>query len=335
LLQRVRELDVPVLDARVRNAANALARPHTFLQMARVARIVRRQRIQVVHGYLFHANWFGALTGRLAGVPAVIVSKRNVDVHTRMRDRWACRIVNRLADRVTATSQAVRDHVHRSEGCPPEKIVVIPNGVDASRFRQASGEPATEVFRSGPGQVVIGTVTRLVWYKGLDQLLTAATLVVRSHPAARFVVVGDGPLRQRLEKKAEELGLNGTIRFLGSVPGAWRLLPQFDLFVLPSLKEGMSNSLLEAMAAAKPVVATAVGGNPEVVIDGETGFLVPPRDPQALANAILRVLGDRKLARSLGEAGRVRAEAEYTVEKVVARLERLYDSVLAVSSSDS
>ena len=330
-LPRVRELDVPIIDAGVRNVPNSFIRPHTFLQMARLARILKSHRVKIAHSYLFHANWFGTLSARLARVPGVIASIRNVDVHTRARDLWACRVINRLAHRVTANSQAVREHIHRNEGCPLEKIVVIPNGIDANRIKPTEPEPSIkQALGSKPNEVLIGTFTRLVWYKGLEELLKAAALVVKSHPSARFLVVGDGPLRQPLEEKARVLGLNGTVRFLGSVPDASSsLLPHFDLFVLPSLKEGMSNSLLEAMAAGKPVVATRVGGNPEVVIDGKTGFLVPPKDPEALAGAILRLLADQELARNLGEAGRSRVESEFTLEKMVARLEALYDTLLA------
>lgn len=336
LLKRVRELGVPILDAGVRNAPHSLIRPHTFLQMARVARILRHRGVKVVHSYLFHANWFGTLTARFARVPVVIASRRNVDVYTRTEDRLACRVVNRLADRVTAVAGAVRDHVHQTEGCPLEKIVVIPNGVEANRFQwTASDQTKKEVLGSSSEEIAIGTIARLVWYKGLEDLLKAATLIIGRYPLVRFFVVGDGPLRQPLEEKARALGLNGTVRFLGAVPNASSLLPHFDVVVLPSLWEGMSNSLLEAMAAGKPVVATDVGGSSEVVIDGKTGFLVPPKAPEALADAVLHLLADPEMARNLGEAGRIRVKSEFTSEIMVARLEELYDSLLAARGSRS
>lgn len=176
LIQQVRELEVPMIDAGIRNVPNSLIRPHTFLQMARVARILRNYGVQVVHSYLFPANWFGTLTARLARVPVTIASKRNVDVYTQATDRWACRMINRLADRVTAVSQTVRDHVHQTEGCPLEKIVVIPNGVDANRLRWTACEltDTKEVLGAVAGEAVIGTIARLVWYKGLEYLLKAA-----------------------------------------------------------------------------------------------------------------------------------------------------------------
>jgi glycosyltransferase involved in cell wall biosynthesis len=331
LLRRVRELDVPLLDARVRDAANALGRPHTLRQMARVSRELRVRGTRIVHSYLFHANLFGTLAGRLARAPVVIVSKRSMDDYPRARDRWACRLSNWLADSVTAVAGAVRDHVHRVEGCPLEKIVVIPNGVRGV-VGAASPAPDAGLVRASAGDVVVGTITRLVWKRGHDDLLQAAALTRKRHPSARFVVIGDGPLREELEDKARRLGLNGGVRFVGAVPEAARLLPQIDVFVLSSRWEGMSNSLLEAMAAGRPVVATSVGGNPEVVCHGETGFLVPPGNPEAMSDAIGRLLADRALAQRLGEAGRIRAESAFTLEAMVGRLEALYEHLLERAS---
>lgn len=327
LLDRVRELQVPILDARLADTANALVRPASLLEMVRMAREFRRRQVRIVHSYLFHANWFGTLTARLAGVPVAIVSKRSMDVYPRARDRWACRLVNRLADRVTAVAGAVRDHVHATERCPLEKIVVIPNGIGTPA--PPAGADRTEALRLSADDRVVGTITRLVWKRGHEELLKAAALIARAEPAAKLLVVGDGPLRRSLEEQARGLGLNGGVRFLGAIPQAARLLPHFDVFVLSSVWEGMSNGLLEAMAAGRPVVATRVGGNPEVIVDGETGLLVPPKNPQALAEAVLRLLRDRELARRLGEAARRRVESEFTLEQMVQRLEALYDDLLA------
>ena len=331
LLDQVRELGVPILDGRVQDTANALGRPHALLQMARIARELRRRRVQIVHSYLFHANWFGTLTARMARVPVAIVSKRSMDVYPRARDRWACRLVNRLADRVTAVAEAVRDHVHLTEGCPLDKIVVIPNGIDTAGVPAPPGSPGLppDLGAEGEPGKVVGTITRLVWKRGHEELLAAAAIIARAEPGAKLLIVGDGPLRASLEDRARQLGLNGEVRFLGAVAHAARLLPSFDVFVLSSLLEGMSNALLEAMAAGRPVVATRVGGNSELVVDGETGFLVPPRDPEALANAVIRLVRDPRAARRFGEAGRRRAESEFSLTTMVGRLERLYESLLA------
>ena len=333
LLDRARALGVPVLDAAVRDGANALVRPHSLVRMGAIAAELRRRRVRIVHSYLFHANWFGTLAARLAGIPVVIVSKRSMDVYPRARDRWACRLVNRLADRVTAVAGAVRDHVHATEGCPLEKIVVIPNGIDAeARHRGAPAPVPVELPGIGDGDRVVGTIARLVWKRGHEELLQAAALLRQADPAAKLVIVGDGPLRPSLEERARTLGLNGSVRFLGAIPDAARFLPRFDVFVLSSVLEGMSNALLEAMAAGRPAVATRVGGNTELVVDGETGFLVPPKDPQALADAVARLLRDPALARRFGEAARRRVESEFTLSTMVSRLEQLYDDLLAGSS---
>jgi glycosyltransferase involved in cell wall biosynthesis len=327
LLDRVRALGVPILDAGLRDAPNALVRPSSWLRMARLARELRRRRVRIVHSYLFHANWFGTLTARLAGIPVAIVSKRSMDVYPRARDRWACRLADRLADCVTAVAHAVRDHVHAEDRCPLEKIVVIPNGIGAPA--PAAGPDRTAVLQVGAADRVIGTISRLVWKRGHEELLQAASMIAAVEPSARLVMVGDGPLRPTLEARARDLGLNGAVRFLGAVPRAASFLPHFDVFVLSSVWEGMSNSLLEAMAAGRPVVATRVGGNPEVVVDGETGLLVPPRDPRALADAVLRLLGDPALAGRLGEAARRRVESQFTLEQMVSRMQELYDQLLA------
>jgi glycosyltransferase involved in cell wall biosynthesis len=220
--------------------------------------------------------------------------------------------------------------VHETEGCPLEKIVIIPNGIATPSVpTTASAHGRAQALSVNADDKVVGTITRLVWKRGHEELLRAAALVARAEPAAKLLVVGDGPLRRSLEDQALSLGLNGGVRFLGAVPQAARLLPHFDVFVLSSVWEGMSNGLLEAMAAGRPVVATRVGGNPEVVVDGESGLLVPPKDPQALADAVLRLLRDRELAGRLGEAARRRVASEFTLEQMVQRLETLYDDLLA------
>jgi glycosyltransferase involved in cell wall biosynthesis len=328
LLGAARALEVPVLDARIRDGANALGRPDTVRQMVRIAREMRRAKVEIVHSYLFHANWFGTLTARLARVPVAIVSKRNVDVYERARDRWACRIVNRLADCVTAVAQGVAEHVARTEGCRRDKIVVVPNGIDVTAGDRAGAAARPEDQGPAADHLVVGTIARLVWYKGHQELIEAFARVRREHGSARLALVGDGPLRPALGEQADALGLNGSVRFLGTVPRAWRLLPHFDVFVLPSRWEGMSNGLLEAMAAGRPIVATTVGGNPELIADGETGLLVPPENPEALAAAILRLVRDPALARRLGEAARRRVVQDYTLEAVVRRMENLYDRLL-------
>ena len=300
LLDRVRDLGVPIVDGHLVRAFEGPSCPEPW--HASAASCVARER-----------PWFTATSstaissGRsppgVARVPVALVSKRSLDTYPKRLERWSCRVANRLADCVTAPAESVRRHVHAVERCRPKKIVVIPNGVDLERFRGVQPASTAALELPGPGPI-LGSVGRLSPKKGQATLLEAAALVLRRRPDVTFVLVGDGPQRAELGAHAERLGLDGRLRFLGLVEDPIPLLPRMDIFVLPSHMEGMSNALLEAMAAGRPVVATNVGGNAEVVQDGVTGLLVPPRDPQRLAEALLTLLDDPARAAAMGAAGR-------------------------------
>jgi glycosyltransferase involved in cell wall biosynthesis len=188
------------------------------------------------------------------------------------------------------------------------------NGIDLERFAFAGFSPG------GP----LVTVARLSPEKGLDTLLHAMAEAVRAEPGIHLEIAGDGPLRSELEQLAKNLGLDRHVRFLGEVRDIAALLSRASLFVLPSNSEGISLTLLEAMARGLPIVTTKVGGNVEVVIHGETGLLVPPASPPALAGAILKILGDSSKSQLMGRAGRRRVEAFFDIRQVVAQYEKLY-----------
>jgi glycosyltransferase involved in cell wall biosynthesis len=323
LLDQVRQLGVPVVDCGLQTLrGGALPRA-----VVRLGRELRMHGTRVVHSYLFHANLVGTLAARVARVPVTLASKRSLDTYPTVLERWACKLSNRLADRVTANAEEVRRHAHEVEGCSLDKIVVIPNGVDLTRFATTvATPPPVEMPASGP---IVGCVGRLSGKKGHSDLLEAAALVLRRRPDTTFVLVGDGALRSELRAQADGLGLNGQVRFVGHVNDPVPLLYRMNLFVLPSRIEGMSNALLEAMAANRAVVATSVGGNPEVVVDGVTGLLVPPRDPARLANAVLTLLADPQRASAMGAAGRARVETCYSVQAMLRQLEDLYRRELA------
>ncbi len=316
-----RRLGVEVVDGGV---GETLQGPALAPAVARLAAELRRRRVEVVHAYLFHANFVGPLAARLARVPVALASKRNLDRYPRRRDRVICRVGNALADRVTVNAEAVREHIHRLERCPREKLVVVPNGIDVRRVQAWPREAWWRLLGGPPRGPVIGTVGRLVPTKGQADLLEAAVSIVDRVPDARLVLAGDGPLRTALEDRARALGLAGHVAFLGEVPDAAGLLPWLDLFVLPSLIEGMPNSAIEAMAARRAAVVTDVGGNAEVVVDGGTGLVVPARDPRSLAEAVLTLLKDPERARAMGEAGRARAAALFGADRMARRLEALY-----------
>jgi glycosyltransferase involved in cell wall biosynthesis len=174
---------------------------------------------------------------------------------------------------------------------------------------------------------VVGTVANFRALKGHEYLLQAAGRIREAIPEARFVLVGRGPLEDRVRRQAEEMGLNGTVVFAGFRTDVPRVAASFDVFALPSLYEGLSIALLEVMALGKPVVVTNVGGSPEVVSDGVDGLLVPPRDPEALARRILSVLRDAALRQRLGESARRRA-ADFDIRHAVRRTEQVYGELL-------
>jgi len=317
---------VPVFDGGLRGT---LLGASGLRVLWRLARLFRRERVDVAHAYLFHPNVLAPVAARLARVPAVVVSKRSLDRYPRAATRWACQLGNALADRIAVNADAVARFVREEEGCPARKMVLIPNGVgedvlgargDRGRARELVGEP--------PGGLVVGTVSRLAWKKGIEYLLDAVPRVLDSVPAVHFVIVGDGPLMAQLEARARGLGVDAQVRFLGARHDVLELLPAFDLFVLPSVVEGMSNALLEAMAVGLPVVATDVGGNSEVVVDGESGLLVPAADAPALAAAVVKLLQSPELASEMAQAGRRRVAERYPESAMVRRLEDLYLGLL-------
>ena len=255
--------------------------------LARLVRLALGLRPDVVHGYLFGPNLFAALAGRLAGVPVVAVAKRNVDAFETPRQSAVERLAHRLATHVTAVSEAAADSAV-ALGVSRARVTVIPNGVDAARFADGAPAERARLELGADGSPLVGSVGCLAARKDYGTLLEALARLAGRGTAFRAALVGDGVERAALEARAEALGLTPRVRFLGERADVERLLPGMDLFVLSSREEGIPNALLEAMAAARPCVATAVGGTPEVLRDGETGWLVPPGDPAALAAAVVR-----------------------------------------------
>jgi glycosyltransferase involved in cell wall biosynthesis len=180
---------------------------------------------------------------------------------------------------------------------------------------------------------VIGAISRLAWKKGIRHLIEATPYILESAPDAHVVIAGDGPLRAELEANADALGVRDRVLFLGSRADTIELMAAFDVFVLPSVVEGMSNALLEAMAVGRPVVVTDVGGNPEVVVDGETGLVVPPADPHQLAASIVKLLEAPELAAEMGAAGRRRVLEHYQIDVMTRRIEELYEELLAAKAA--
>ncbi len=301
------------------------------LNALRMARIFRVWRPDVVHT----RNWTcidAVLGARLAGVPVVIHGE-----HGREADdpegrnalrRHVRRLLALLVTEFVAVSRDLARWLVEDVGVPAAKVTQIYNGVDAEAFSPADKEAARRALGIRDGALVIGTVGRLDPVKDHRGLLEAFGRIAH-HPHAQLVIVGDGPRRAALERDRGALGLDGRVLMLGERQDVAGILRALDVFALPSLGEGISNALLEAMASGLPVVATRVGGNPELVDHDVTGMLVSPRSADALAEAFARYLSDPALIRKHGEAGRCRAVRDFSLDRMFESYESLYSRLLA------
>ena len=282
----------------------------------RLARRLRAVHADVVHTHLSTASLWGSVAAHLAGLPAVATVQG--------RNTATC---YRYADRLIANSQAVREHM-LAQGIPPERITVVYNAVDVSAFRRVLS-PAEAKQRLGldAHRLIIGTAAHLSLKKGHDVLLRAAAEVVKAAPDCHFVLLGEGDQRSALERLGGRLGLRDRVTFLGFRHDAADVMSAYDIFALASWWEPFGLVFVEAMALGVPVVTTRAGGAPEVVAEGETGLLVPPGDPPALARALLRLATDGELRRRLGQAGPTRA-ARFDVAHLASEVEAVYHAAL-------
>lgn len=301
-------------------------RPNAMLSLVRLAGLMRRAGIHIVQAYGFYSNLAGLLAGRLAGVPILVASRRDMGVYLGRLDRLAERIAFRLADRVVVNAEAIRAELAGSGQVRPEKVVVIPTGVDLRRF-DPDGAAGPRPPWAWKGRAV-GMVAKFRRQKDQPTFLRAAERILAADPKVGFVLAGDGPSRESVERLARAMGLASSVRFVGAVPpdAMPAFLRHLDVAVLASNgNEGIPNVVLEAMAMGKPVVASDTGGCREAVLDGVTGFLVPPRDPERLAEMTLRLLRDERAAARMGRAGRERVEAEFSLGRMAERFSRLYE----------
>jgi len=326
LLTEIETLDIPRPEFRIAS----LYGPTTLWQTLRLARYIRRHNIQVVHSYGFYANVFSVPAARLAGNPIVVASIRDTGDILTARQRRVQRTVCRMADCVLVNAEVIRQ-VLIEEGYNPRKIVVIRNGIVLSRFDKAKKGAALrqELGLSASHRIVLVS-SRLNQMKGIEYFLDAAALVARTFQDVRFLVVGDGPDRKDLEARCRRLGLEHATMFTGFRTDVPELLSETTLSVLPSLSEGLSNSLLESMASEVAVIAATVGGNPEIIEDGVSGLLVPPRDAESLAEAMIKLLADPDLRARYARAGKHRVSAVFSMQRSVGETEQLYEDLVKV-----
>ena len=290
------------------------------------------RQLRAWHPDVFHAHltWplackYGLLAATLARVPAVLVTAH---LFVELPDPRLVRLKQRFfgagIQRYVAVSQAVAARLRQTFALPLRKLQVVPNGIAVDAFDRIDGQAVRERLAGGSGKPIVLCVARLAEQKGQRYLIDAAERV----PDALFVLAGDGPDRSTLAARIHERHLTDRVLLLGARRDIPALLAACDVFVLPSLWEGLPLAILEAMAARKPVIATQVGGTPEAVIHGESGWLAPPADVGALATALQTLLRDAPLAEKYAAAGRARVEQEFSIETMTRRITRLYDQLL-------
>jgi glycosyltransferase involved in cell wall biosynthesis len=301
------------------------------MALGRLTRFLKAKRFDVVQTWIYAADTYGRVAARRAGVPVVVTSEMAVDHWKGRADLMIDRFLSRWTDRVVGNSNAVVSF-YRNVGIPAEKLAMIHSGIADDEPPVVDRAEVRTSLGLAPEAPLILFAGRLAEQKSVDTLLSALDVLQHVRPEVRTLIVGEGPLRVRLEEtaKAYQLFEDRRVSFLGHRDDVPRLLAASDLLILPSLYEGLPNVVLEAMRFRKPVVATAAPGTTEVVEDGVTGLLVPLRDPVAMTRAIRRIIDDRDFATRLGEAGRARVEAEFGVDRMIERFAALYEDLASL-----
>jgi len=318
------------LNVRLRQVPRMQGKRSLITRLPHFVRELRAERPDVFHAHLNGplACKDGLIAAAIARVPAVVATAQlfvNLPLSPFIYAQH--RFVATIVDRYIAVSHEVAERLGQTFRIPARKINVVYNGVPVSSFDRPANAALRVALTGSTEKPIVLTVARLAEQKGLCNLLKAAALV----PEAMFVLAGEGPERANLEAQAGELGLNKRVLFLGYRQDVPDLLASCDLFVLPSLFEGLPLSILEAMAANKPVVASAIGGNNEAIVHGETGLLVPPANPSALGAAIRAVVSDSDLGRRLAASGKARVREHFSAEAMVRQVAHIYEEVLATT----
>jgi L-malate glycosyltransferase len=318
-------------------------------QLRRLRALLLRERIDIIHTHGFYDSLFGAMAGRLSGVQ-VIASQRHLQLSARKVHEWGSRAIHRLADRIVVNSAAIGDSIRQSSRATADKIIVIHNGLceclnpptaeQESPIDLSLREYASEYLKPLPHNAlccelglspevkIVGMVARLVAVKGHRYFLEAAARVAAEDERVHFVLVGDGPLKNEIATQARQLGLGERLHMLGDRSDARRLAAAFDVAVLTSLSEGLPNTVMEAMSAGVPVIATAVGGTTELIEHGETGFLIPPAHVEALAERLLFALRNQAECQAVAQRGREFISSQFSMRRMVERVERLYEEMM-------
>jgi glycosyltransferase involved in cell wall biosynthesis len=291
----------------------------------RLTMLMKRERIHVAHLLFFDSVILGTFAARLAGVPVVVSSRRGIrSLTSKNSDMLLVKLLDRFTTCIVSNAHAVRRSVLEDERIALRKAAVLHNGMVVPQGVELA--PGEAKLRLGlkPGELSVGIVSNLRHVKGVDIFLRAAAAISKEEPLARFSVFGEGELREQLQSLARELGIEGRVKFLGFRREVYSLIPGFDVAVISSRSEGCANALLEYCFAGSAIVATDVGGNAEIILNGESGLLVPPEDPVSLASAVVSLLGTSHMRTRLGAQARRDANEKFNLRDALRQLWCLY-----------
>lgn len=300
----------------------------------RISKWIQSNPTDILHTCLFGFHFFAGLPARLAKTPIILSSRREIAQWQNWNHRLWERLGNLYADKIICCSKAVEQWTLEKESAPPQKVLTIYNGVDLNRFIPNGNSAGVRQHFGIPADApLIGTVANLSREKGYPYLLEACERIGEKNPDAWFLFVGFGPLEKELKERAGKMKGHEQIIFTGARRDVPNLIRAMDVFILASVIEGFPNVLLEALAMAKPVVATNVGGIPELIGSGRTGILVPPKDGCQLAGAVCSLLEDPAYARSLGARGAELVRKNFSLERMIDQYEAFYLSLLEPSEA--
>lgn len=300
------------------------------LFLIRLTRLIRRHRIDIVHSHEFMMTVYGAVGAKLTRVPMIGTMHGKVYYPERARRVRMLKFALSLSSKMVAVSEDLRKYLAGLFGSDSAKLITLYNGIDLSKYSSIeSKQQSRELLSISENAPVAGTVGSLFKVKGLNYLLDAVPMIRNAHPDFVLLIAGEGEQESELKSQAESLGLGESVRFLGFRDDIPRVLNAMDVYVCSSLSEGHSLSILEAMALAVPIVATEVGGNPELIDDGLNGILVKKEDPSALADGICSLLNDPDLGKKFGDESRSIVEERFSLESMIREYSNLYKGLLS------
>jgi glycosyltransferase involved in cell wall biosynthesis len=323
---------IDILDLSVKKLYNF----HGIKQIFKLIRYIKIEDMGLVLTYHESSDYIGFLIKVFTRIP-VISCRRDMGYKLKTRHIWAYKFINIFFDRIITVSHAVKAVIVERENVSPNKLLPIYNGLDLSLYtNNTSNGDLKNSLKIDSANAIVAMIGGSRKIKDHKTFFLAASIILKKFTNVKFLLVGHnnqekGYSFKDIKKVSEELGISKNIIFAGARSDISDILSIIDISVLSSLSEGFSNTIVESMAAGKPVIATRVGGNPEAIIDGKTGILVPPQNPQALADAIMKLLNNEDLAKKMGKEGRKRAASLFSLDMMIDQYEALFKSILKIS----